>query len=304
MKRLIFQYLKILIPKEIRRHWVQKIEYKKLKFNRKCLKSKILRYYRKSSYDNPQVREVLSFLKKNELDVFPYEFIHKYEKSSIQVFYDKKFDLNYVNHMGRKLFFKRSMSVAEIKSLYRGLQIDQDDNSPHKYLNEEFQVELSDVIVDVGAAEGNFSLEIVEKVKTIYLFENDPGWIEPLKATFAPWKEKVEIIEKKIGSKNNAEELTLDNFYEKKKFTFIKADIEGGEPNLLVGLDKTLSSNFPLKLIICTYHKQYDFTNFNNLLKRKGFRTTTTPGFMIFYYDKLIKPPYLRKALIRAIKND
>lgn len=39
------------------------------------------------------------------------------------------------------------------------------------YLDEDFQVEEGDVVLDVGVAEGNFSMEIIERASKIYLFE-------------------------------------------------------------------------------------------------------------------------------------
>lgn len=282
---------------------VQKFEKEKTRIDRNNLKRKILDFYEKSSIELKEEKEVISFIKKYGLQIFPYDFVFKYHKSKIKVFLDEEIDLKYVIHNDKKLYFKRSLTVDAIQSLYRGLLIDQDDKSPHKYLDENFQLQSSDIVVDAGVAEGNFSLEIIERVKFIYLFECDQEWMEPLKATFSPWKEKVEIINKKIGSKNTSEEIRLDTFFDKQRFTFVKADIEGDEFNLLVGINNVLSKNIPLKLVLCTYHKQNDYLIFRELLSERGFSTTTTPGFMIFFYDKSIKSPYLRKALIRAERD-
>ena len=46
----------------------------------------------------------------------------------------------------------------------------------------------TDIAVDAGAAEGIWSLDIIDKIKELYLFECDDDCIEPLRATFAPWK--------------------------------------------------------------------------------------------------------------------
>ena len=47
--------------------------------------------------------------------------------------------------------------------------------------------------MDAGCAEGYTSLEVVEEVDHLYLFECDEAWIEALEATFALWREKVTI---------------------------------------------------------------------------------------------------------------
>ena len=38
------------------------------------------------------------------------------------------------------------------------------------------------------------------------------------------------------------------------------------------------------------------------LLKNHGFSVTPSKGYMIHYYDKKMKAPYLRRGLIRAIR--
>jgi len=53
---------------------------------------------------------------------------------------------------------------------------------------------------------------------------------------------------------------------------------------------------------LCTYHKNEDEKDFTKLLNDYGFSITTSRGYMINYYDKKMKAPYLRRGLIRAIK--
>lgn len=62
--------------------------------------------------------------------------------------------------MSRK--FKNEKEVA---AYYKSVLMEQDEDSPHKYLTKDFNVENSDVVVDVGVAEGNFSLDIIDRVK-------------------------------------------------------------------------------------------------------------------------------------------
>jgi predicted GNAT superfamily acetyltransferase len=96
----------------------------------------------------------------------------------------------------------------------------------------------------------------------------------------------------------------LDKFFEHKKIDFIKADIEGAEAQLLKGAEAILSRQAPMKIVLCTYHKHNDAEMLQRTLAEKGFRTEFSKGYMIFWYeiyDKL-KPPYLRRGLIRGIK--
>jgi hypothetical protein len=100
--------------------------------------------------------------------------------------------------------------------------------------------------------------------------------------------------------------ITLDKFFENKKIDFIKADIEGAETQLLSGAKMILENTIAMKVVLCTYHKHNDAEMLNQMLAERGFHTEFSNGYIIFYYemyDKL-KPPYLRKGLIRGIKNN
>ena len=58
--------------------------------------------------------------------------------------------------------------------------MEQDKRSPHFYGIKE-NILPQTVFVDVGAAEGLISLEIIEKVKEVYIFESDTAWVNALK---------------------------------------------------------------------------------------------------------------------------
>jgi hypothetical protein len=202
------------------------------------------------------------------------------------------------------LYFKRDWDEEQIQKYYNGLLIEQDISSPHRYETAEFHVSEGDVVIDAGVAEGNFALSIVDKVKKLYLFEVDEAWIEVLKITFAPWKDKVIIINKYVSNNNKDNCITLDSFFGDEQIDFIKADIEGAESQLLDGAKTILSRQTSIKIVLCTYHKHRDADILNRMLIEKGFSAEFSKGYMIFYYeayDKL-KPPYLRKGLIKAKK--
>ncbi|MEI6137696.1 MAG: FkbM family methyltransferase, partial [Mariniphaga sp.] len=171
-------------------------------------------------------------------------------------------------------------------------------------LNEQFKIEDGEVLVDIGVAEGNFALEAVEKASRIIMFETDVEWIEALNATFEPWKDKVLIVNKFVSDITNYSNTTLDDFIgPEEKITFLKIDVDGAESRLMKGCKRILAEQKPLKLAICTYHKQNDAEEFKSLLIRNGFETTHSDGFILFYYDKKMKAPYLRRGLIRATKK-
>ena len=112
----------------------------------------------------------------------------------------------------------------------RHIAVEQDSASPHRYLTDNFNVTEGSVIADVGAAEGNFSLSVIEKVAHTYIFEPDPAWVKALEATFAPWIEKVTIVQKLVGNQTTGNYITLDDYFrDKNKPDFIKADVDNAD---------------------------------------------------------------------------
>lgn len=247
--------------------------------------------------------EILDYLKKNKLRMLSYFFPDEYKISSIKVYDDENNKLKYVLFDDKKLYFKRSWSVRQIKKYYRNLLAEQDNRSPHKYLTNNFSVEKGSIVVDAGAAEGIFSLMIIKEVSKIYLFEPDLEWIEALNATFKPWNSIVEIISLYLGDITDEKSITLDHFLGSNlTVNFIKADIEGYEQKLLLGAKKIMEINQSIKIAICTYHKQNDEQQLGDLLRLDGFSVNFSYGYVMFYYDSEIDTPDFRRCLIRAYK--
>jgi len=295
MSTLSSQIYRIIVPKFIRK-----------KILASELRSSILAYY--ASLPEPADEElipVLNYLQTNPIAVFPYHFQNQYDADTIEVFDDPEKELRYVILNGNKLYFKKRWSKKRIRHSFNELTKEQDTQSPHRYLTEQFQIEEGEVLVDIGVAEGNFALGAVEKASRLILFETDKEWIEALNATFEPWKDKVLIINKFVSDITNATNTTLDDFLAPgEKITFLKIDVDGAESRLLNGCQRILREQTPLKLAICTYHKQNDEKDFKALLSENGFETTHSDGYMLFYYDKKMKAPYLRRGLIRAVKQE
>lgn len=301
---MIKNILKKIIPKSLRLILISKIDNIRNKIFLSKLRIDIINYYNKQLPISSEEKEVLDYLKSNPISVFPYTFKNKYDKEKIEVYLDKSNGLRYVFHEHKKLYFKRSHSIKYIKSLYHGLLLDQDKDSPHLYLTDDFNLTEFDVIADIGAAEGNFSLTNIERVKKIYLFEYDKEWIEALKATFKPWEHKVEICDKFVSNTNSEKTITIDKFTKiNNEISFLKVDIEGEEENFLRGATNFLNIKQNLKMAICTYHKQEDEKKFTSILKDKNFEVNHSRRFMIFLHDKNIKSPFLRHGLLRVQKS-
>jgi hypothetical protein len=277
-----------------------------LRDENRILRKEILRYYTKiqNVQDSSEIKEVINYMKKNPVSVFPYKFQEFYSesKAGIQIFTDQVNGLKYVLLNNEKLYFKRKLSDDTIRIMFSALQMEQDKDSPHKYITRDFGVEERSVVADIGAAEGMFSLSVIKKASKVYLFESDPEWIGPLQATFEPFKEKVEIINKYVSDKNEGNNITLDRFFQNKEYIdFLKLDVEGSENAVLEGSKNMLLAQ-NLKIALCTYHQKDDAKVYKDLLEKSGFNVSFSRGYMIFLYSQALEPPYLRKALIRASK--
>lgn len=289
-----------MVPEQINKRIIRYI-YDKQMAN---LKNKILRYYKNDTLINlsGEEKEVISYLEKNPISIFPYDFWKSYYSIKVKVIRDDNIDLSFVLLDNKRLYFPRVWNENQIMDYFRWIQIEQDLNSPHRYLTQNFFVSSGDLVIDVGAGEGNFALSVVEEVKKMYLFEVEEDWIEALNATFKPWCDKVKIINKFVSDKDDDKNVTLDSMFKDERIDFIKIDVDGAEMELLSGCKNLFSNPNPIKIALCTYHHQNDANDFKQILLPMGFEIEYSKGYMIFLNDKL-KPPYLRRGLIRAKKR-
>ena len=294
MNYFTIQLYRILVPKYFRR-----------KILRKRLPLSIFKYYQKfpEIAGTEEIAPILDYLKTNPVTMLPYPFQDRYLADEIEVFEDSGVGLRYVLLDGKKLYFKKRWGHKKIQKVYNDLLKEQDIQSPHRYLSEQFQFNEGDVLVDAGAAEGYFALSMVEKASQIILFEPDREWIEPLQATFEPWKDKVKIIHKFIGDVTLAKQIALDDVISPSDLgLFVKVDVEGAELRMLKGAGKLLAEQKSIKLSVCTYHKAEDEKELTELLLSYHFDVAPSKGYMLPIFDKRIKAPYFRRGLIRAKK--
>jgi len=286
----------ILIPKSFRLIFIELIN----RIKSLPLKRTILHYYshKKYNYIDSIILEALEYIKHYGIHSFPYTWQKKYKYRKVKVLNDKSVGLFYTFLDGKPLYFKKSLKIWDVKRRFNFLSIEQDNFSPHKYLTSDFDVNSDDIIADIGAAEGNFSLSIVEKVKKIYLFEAEDGWIEALYKTFEPWKDKVEIVNAFVSDKIGEKIITLNDFFRNKqdKPTFLKIDVEGAEKSVLDGASEILN-NSNLKVALCTYHNENDFDLLSEFMWQNHFKIIPSDGYLL-----VTQEPYFRKVLIRCTK--
>ncbi|MDR2439623.1 MAG: FkbM family methyltransferase [Planctomycetaceae bacterium] len=280
------------------------IEKQRNKCLRKLKCNNIRQYFLSldKSKQEPEIVQIIDYFEKHSFSVFPYDFAEQYHAKQVDVFYDQSCKMNYVLHHQKRLYFPKNRRNKSIQRYYNGLRIEQDIDSPHRYDTEEYTVKEGDVIADIGAAEGMWALNHVEKASKIFLFECEKKWVKALEKTFEPWKEKVVFINKYVSNITKDSNITLDDFLNNKEINFIKADIEGAEIQLLEGAAKILSEQNNLKLLLCAYHRKEDAVILKQFLEEKGFTTQYSKGYMLFIYDNDLDRPYIRRGLIRATK--
>lgn len=285
---------------------LEKLTSKRARLKR--LKNRVMDYYAQIPDDHipGDKKDILAYLRDNDIAVFPYPFPDEYKASDIELQKDPRNGLHYMLWEGKKLYYKDGGRVSKAQQYFNSLRLEQDIRSPHRYLAGDFDVKKGDVVVDVGAAEGNFSLSIIEKAGFVHLFEADPRWIRALEATFEPWRDKVKIIRKFVSDTSSGDSVALDDVLgEDQPVNFIKADVEGAEAEVLRGANRILTEQERLRIAICTYHRQEDADILDEMLRQYGFSTGFSDGYMLYYYGKtnVVREPFLRKAVLRAFKE-
>lgn len=246
----------------------------------------------------------LKYIIENGFTNFPYKQIRKCQ-DIISGFDDTK-QLPFVEHKAKRLYFPHGFSVELASSIYKNfiereciLGGNYTEKTPHQYQTEDFKIEQGDVLVDVGCAEALLALDSIDTVSHAYLIEGDPLWIPAIEATFAPYADKVTIINKYIGLGKN--DVSLQDIIEKHDCgVFIKMDIEGAEINVLSENRDCFLSCHDLKIVCCTYHKQEDYNRIVEEFNALGYHFITSEGYMLFDLLDETQYPYFRRGIIRA----
>lgn len=208
----------------------------------------------------------------------------KYKYRQVKVVFDSEKGLNYVvTESGYRLYFKRGLSKRHIKRMYNNLCMEQDKESPHNYCFDNLTVTADTILADVGAAEGFLTLKFIDKIKKAYLFETEVEWVEALKATFEPWKDKIIIINKYVSNKDDENNnITLDTYFnQNEKPTLLKFDVEGAEKSALEGAAQLLKRSSVTDLLVSLYHRREDAEVLPNMLEQKNYTVNISPGYIL-----------------------
>ena len=266
-------------------------------------------YYKENPDEAKQYVDELEYLKNKRLfDMFPYCQVNTLETDCVTAKIDKRNNLPYVLHEGKKLFFPSYWSLKEVSEKYR-YYIERENlvggkfasKAPHQYQSDQFKIESGDVLLDIGCAEGLIALDSIDDVKKVYLYEADPLWLPALRATFAPYKDKVVIINKWVGDRDDQTSVTLNSSVQEgaDEHYFVKMDIEGAE-ELVVRGNSDFFRGKKIKAACCTYHKYEHYENLNNIFENWGYSISSSDGYMLCFMDGVFQWPYFRKGIIRA----
>jgi FkbM family methyltransferase len=175
----------------------------------------------------------------------------------------------------RPLFWPRDLSR---RHLYTCIAEILNKHDWHHYEIPETTVERGDIVVDCGASGGLFGLTVLERARELYLIEPLPLFKKALLRTFEG-SEKCQIIDCALSDKpgkahfTNASitsrisstgdvDVNVDTvdrlfFHRGIQVTYIKADLEGFEMNMLRGAQKTIQENRP-RIAITAYHEEQE----------------------------------------------
>ena len=215
---------------------------------------------------------------------YPYPWTEKYVKKPVVQIDEEGYPNIKVNN--KTLYFRKGTSKKVIANSWISLSMEQDARSPHCYCNEEFPFPKDSIIFDIGSADASFTLSHIEEIRYAYLFEADPAWNEALCKTFEPYKEKVKIISKYVGSKNDDNNITLNEFLKEvpvdhRRNTFIKMDIEGAEVDALSCADVFLNAMTDVQMSVCTYHRYRDEADIRKMFDSLEWSVEKSNGVML-----------------------
>ena len=265
--------------------------------------------YVKSYYKNSnKYLDELQYLKvynNSNSFTFPYNKIKTID--NIVASYDSDLNMPFIIHKNKKLYFPKFWSKQKAAQIYKYFVETENilgggytAKAPHQYQSNKFHVEKMDTVLDIGAAEGLFALDVVDKVKKVFIFEPTSIWKEPLQKTFTPFKEKVILINKYVSATDSPNSIKLEDILNKNDFDniFIKMDIEGSELDVLRSIESILSQNRNIKVACCTYHNENDASEIHNYFNKLNFKVEFSEGVMLMSS----KPPFFRKGILRATK--
>jgi FkbM family methyltransferase len=230
---------------------------------------KILFYWLSKTRNNVDFFELLNFLSKPGVKRIAAKFIRDISET------DGCYKVSFVP-IEQTLYWPRECGIEGISQVASETF---DHKDWHYYQKEHTEVEPNETILDVGAAEGLFALSVIDKCKQIILIEPNDYFVRALGLTFQSYRDKVTIhpiavgnmvgeitfdqdslsgkVDGKAASGPLKKITTIDKLLGDAQITYLKADLEGYELEMLKGAKITIQRNRP-KIAITSYHTEND----------------------------------------------
>lgn len=229
---------------------------------------KILFFWLFVNRNNVSLAELAKFLVKPTIGQIAEKHIKKIdEKEDYEVWF---------HSLASKLHWPKSFSLNR---LHQVVAETFDPLDWHYYQKQHTEIEQGEILLDIGTAEGLFPLTVIDKCSHIYMVEPSRTFKTCLEKTFANYREKVTIINTAVGNEDGEISFSEDSldgkvsdnagsesisihkidtiFKNNERITYLKADIEGFEMEMLKGARQTIQNNKP-KIAITTYHTEND----------------------------------------------
>ena len=237
---------------------------------------KILFYWLFKARFNVSLIELIRFLSKPTVQAIGNRYIEKFTE-------EKDFHIIHFSHINTPLYWPKKFPV---EGIYQVSAETFDTDDWHFYQKTHTEITDNEIILDIGTAEGLLPLTVVDRIQKIIMIEPSAHFCQVLEKTFEPFSHKVQILHTAVGKESGEVFLderslssgvsttgqkisikTIDELIgENEKITYLKADIEGFEYDMLLGARKTIQRNKP-KIAITTYHKSNDYQEIIKLIQ-------------------------------------
>jgi FkbM family methyltransferase len=211
--------------------------------------------------------------------------------------------LKIINVADHKIYWPKSFPHDAVIDAYKSVL----DNNADNYFRFYFPSK-DDIVFDLGACEGFFSLYLRNKINKVYVFEPFPELCDALSLTLAEdiqsgtaevcnyaVANSVGFVDffvddkldgstfeiskvsdkflKKVLKKISVPAITLDKFVSDHKInqvSMIKMDVEGAEYSVLEGAREVMKE-FKPDLLVSAYHYPYDYERLSRFIVNSGY---------------------------------
>lgn len=290
---------------------------------------RIMSFFQKLIGNEPHVSWKCLFLE-HFIDYPKLKFLGKTEQIAFEeIPFSEKIKIVRVSEYD--IFWPADVASSAVVTSFNSFRRNESDNYFRFYFPKN-----DDIVFDLGACEGFFSLRLSGKVKKVYALEPFANLCECLSMTLASDVSRgaAEVcnyaVSNKSGAKNffvdagldgstaeisrlknidnvnmvTVQSITIDDFVERyrvKYVSMIKMDIEGSEYDALCGAERTLNRYKP-DLLISAYHYPRDYERLCAYVEEKGYEVTAGPITMTDQCGQ--GRPWYRYALIYATHSE